>query len=206
MRYYRWIMCLCIILLSVGMFCQAQSCINWQFAFLLPGNDSQRPVDTSKPVVLPDGAKFRLYVKPESDADCYIVYEQADGTAAIPYCGEVTAGTAVYLPGRDKVFSVVPPAGTEKIHIIVSCHPRKTLENFAAALQKHPGDADISQKIVDEILHMKQNASVFTESPVKPVSTGGTARAFTPGQSQIDPACTEYSGAELYVKTIRIWH
>jgi hypothetical protein len=206
MRYYRWIMCLCIIMLFASMFCQAQSLINWQFAFLLPGNDSKGPVDTSRPVKLPDGSEFRLYLKPESDVDCYIVYEQADTIASVLFCGEVTAGRAIYLPGRDKVFSVVPPAGTEKIHIIISGCPQKTLETFAAALQEHPRDLSISQKIIDEILRMKQNVSAFTEVSVKPVSTGGTARAFMPGISPDDPVCTEYSGAGLYVKTVRIRH
>lgn len=184
---------------------QTDSSLVWQLAFLHNVSGRLESLPISQVAQLKDGDQFKLKISADDDACCYVVFEQGDGSVAVLCNAKLKAFETQALPGDadDALFVLSPPDGTDKIHVIVSDRPVKSVELLLAKLEKEGSAPAISRGILDEIARIKQNLSPVTEKPSKPAVMGAATRAIgTPSAS----ASTEFSGASLYVKTIRIRH
>jgi len=177
--------------------------ISWQFALYnsegaVIGSDSP-----AEPLAVSDGSQFRLGLNCKADALCYIADEQPDGTVNVIFSGTVKSSSELNLPGENRFFTLQPPDGTERFHIIVSSVRQKKLEKLLASSDKGSCTASVSRQILDEIGRLRLTLTPYTEEPVKPAVMGAASRGFTPGS---DSAVTAFSGASVYVETVRIRH
>lgn len=87
--------------------------------------------------------------------------------------------------------------------IIVPSVRRKKLEKLLDSSDKGSCTVSVSRQILDEIGRLRLTLTPYTEEPVKPAGMGATSRGFAPGS---DSAVTAFSGASVYVETVRIRH
>ncbi|MEI6875415.1 MAG: DUF4384 domain-containing protein [Spirochaetota bacterium] len=188
---------LCIlpmILLSAFPLLAQSPALSWKAAFLRYDRGQMESLPFSRPLSLKDGNQFQLLVQPASDAYVDLLYEDTAGTVQVLYQGQVKGGQALFLPDEAHNFTISPPAGTEKIHIIVSTKKQTTLEARFKALPKESAAA------LDELARLKTALLSIAQAPEKPVPMGGVNRALS------DVKVAEFGGAETYVKTIRFDH
>jgi len=187
-------------------FSEENNFIKWKLSFVLEDGTEVDTTDLSHILKLPNGTEYSLLIESEEDAECYVVFEQSDKKDLVLYKGSVTAGSQIYLPEESfgsEVFKINSNSGVEKNHIVVSKNSQTNLEKLLKNSDSNIINKKYADKVIDEISLLKQNASSYTEQPVKPAVTGGTTRQFS--AKKIRPY-TEYNGADLYVKTIRISH
>jgi hypothetical protein len=175
---------------------QSDEGITWKLAFLKGEIVSQTVPDLTKPVQMKDGEKFQLFihiVNPE--ARVYILYHGADDSIEVLSYELLPANTAYMLPSPYQTYTMTPPAGVEKIYVIVSKERQLNLENL---LSKKKRD---TKAILEELKAIQQKVLQIAEEPQKPVPIGGTVR----GGAELLQA-TQYTGQETYVRIIRIEH
>ena len=152
-----------IVLLSGFSFLYAQtdSALVWQLAFLHKTAGRLESLSISQVSKLKDGDQFKLKISSDDDASCYVIDEQGDGSVAVLYNAKLKAFETQALPGDadDALFVLSPPDGTDKIHIIVSDAPVKTIELLLAKLEKEGASPAASRNVLDEIARIKQNLS-----------------------------------------------
>ena len=183
---------------------QASGIFSWQFALYTDGGSNILENSSSQPVNMQDGEKFRLYLLSDSHAYCYILDEQPDGTTNVLWDSEIQGKSPVLLPSEENFFVLGPPDGTEKLHVIISGEPLKHLSALLDKCKKHIGSAEISRQVLDEVGRLKISLSSFTEVPVKPAVMGAATRGLS--SEQLSATAIAYSGAAVYVKTVRIKH
>lgn len=184
----------------------AEPVFSWKLSAFTVSDGMQTVLDVSRPVNLTNGDAFGIVIETDGrieNAYCYAIYEDENGIASALYDGKIPSSGKVTLPSEEETFSVTPPSGIEKIHIIVCSVEQKKLEQFIEKIDGSKDKKTASEKVVDEISRLKLGASSFAEKPVKPATTGGTTRSL--GKLSVSPY-TEYSGSAVYVKTIRITH
>lgn len=187
------------------LYAQSDSSLVWQLAFLHKTAGRLESLPVSQVMQLKDGDQFKLKISSDDDASCYVIDEQGDGTVAVLFDAKLNAFEPQELPGTgdDALFVLSPPDGTDKIHVIVSDGPIKNIEPLLAKLEKEGNSPSASRGVLDEIARIKQNLSPVTEKPSKPAVMGASTRALIAPSSN---TTTEFAGASLYVKTIRIKH
>jgi len=197
--------CFLILFLCCLLYIPAQDSrnISWQFALYNSTGNVLNPGSPSEPVTVSDGSQFRFGMTCESDAFCYIADEQPDGTINTIFNGTVKSSSKLDLPGQNCFFTLQPPDGIERFHIIISSVRQKKLEKLFASSDKGNCSPSVSRQIIDEIGRLRLTLTPYTEEPVKPVVMGATSRGFTP---ELTPAATAFSGASVYVETVRIRH
>lgn len=184
----------------------AENTISWRLAAFTVKDGMQTSFDVSKPADLHDGDEFGLLIETNSTSDsayCYAVYEDTIGTATVLYSGKIPSTHKVELPAEGETFTVAPPSGTEKIHIVICVQQQKKLEDFCRDLENAKEPRKASMKVIDEINRLRQDSSSFTESAVKPAVTGGTTRGLSRPSVKI---YSSFEGFAAYVKTVRIKH
>jgi len=202
----RILLCLFFLFISISVFSEDKNFVNWKLSFVLEDETEADTNDLSHILKLPSGTEYSLLIESEEDAECYVVLEQSDKKELVLYKGPITAGKQIYLPQENfgsEVFKINSDSGVEKIHIVVSRNSQTDLEKLLKNNTSNIINKNFSDKVIDEISSLKQNASSYTEQPVKPAVTGGTTRQFS--AKRVRPY-TEFNGADLYVKTIRISH
>jgi hypothetical protein len=177
--------------------------ISWQFALYNSEGSVIGSASPSEPLTVSDGSQFRLGLSCKTDAFCYIADEQPDGTVNVIFNGIVKNSASLNLPGENSFFTLQPPDGTERFHVIVSSARQKKLEKLFASSDKGSCTTTVSREIIDEIGRLRLTLAPYTEEPVKPAVMGATSRGFTPGS---DSVVTAFSGASVYVETVRIRH
>jgi len=197
--------CFSILLVCCLLYVSAQDSknISWQFALYNSTGNTLNPRTSSEPVTVADGSQFKLGMSCESDAYCYIADEQPDGTINTIFNGTVKSSSELDLPGQNSFFTLQPPDGIERFHIIISSVRQKKLEKLLSSSDKGSCSPSVSRQIIDEIGRLRLTLTPYTEEPAKPVVMGATSRGFTPG---LTPDATAFSGASVYVETVRIRH
>lgn len=208
MRYIfkKYFIVFILFFVSALCFSEENNFIQWKLSFVLEDETEADTTDLSHILKLPNGTEYSLLIESEEDAECYVVLEQSDKKELVLYKGPITAGKQIYLPQENfgsEVFKINSDSGVEKIHIVVSRNSQTDLEKLLKNNSSNIISKNFADKVIDEISYLKQSASSYTEKPVKPAVTGGTTRQFS--AKRVRPY-TEFYGADLYVKTIRISH
>ena len=204
MKYAKFISVFFFSLFTVALF--AEPSLTWHLSAFSVEDGMRTPLDVSKPANLADGTDFGITIEIDDavkNAFCYAVYEDGEGMATVLYNGKVPSSHKVMLPSDDETFTVTPPAGMEKIHLVVCATEQKKLAQLIEKLDSAKEAKTASKKVIDEINRVKLSVSSFAETPVKPASTGGVTRGL--GASTAE-TYSEFTGANEYVKTIRISH
>ena len=148
------------------------------------------------PVQSSTGERFYLIMRFQHECYCYIISENSPtGEMIVAYTGQI-AGNKFF----NFRFELTPPGGSESIFIITSRVQLGTLEQRIAAFNTNSGMRQ-RRALMNEIQNLRRDASRFTETPEKPVLMGGAGRTVTERDWGV-----EYSGSELYIKTISINH
>jgi len=197
---------LILFLSNILVFSETKTSIKWKLSLVIEDATEVKTDELSHIINLPSGTEYSLLIESESSSECYVILEKTDKTSIILFDGHLEAGNQMYLPDEnfgDDVFTVDSSTGIEKIYVIVSKFQQTDLEKLLNKKSSKTIDKNLSDKILDEISFLKQNVSSYTEQPVKPAVTGGTTRSL---QIKRIVPYTEFDGADVYVKTIRISH
>jgi len=166
-------------------------------------------VPFSAPVQSYDGEQFRILIKPDKDSFFYVIAQSPDGNdVVVLYNGPIKSGETWY----SQVIELTPPGGSESLYIIASRGEQTSLSRLIASANANgkagsmadgKADASLVQKraIINEVLSLRSEVSQFKEQAETPVLIGGVARS-----TQDAAEATQYSGLEVYVKTISIEH
>ena len=167
---------------------------SWNMALINARTGEMVPF--SAPVQSSTGERFQLVIEAESTCYLYVIAISADETEAdILYAGLFGAGQIWY----SQILELVPPQGSESLYVITSLTEQQTLAQRITAYNANSG-ATQRRALVNEIFRIRSDASRFREEPEKPVLMGGATRGEDKGTG------VEYSGSEIYVKTISIEH
>lgn len=174
---------------------QQNRTVTWSLA--LQNYRTGEMVSFGSPVQSWTGEQYRLVITPAAACYCYIIYESPDGTeAAVLYSGPLKQGDTWY----SAVFELSQPSGSESLYIITSRDEQKTLAQRITAFASGSGAAQ-RRALMNEVFRIRSNSSRFREAPEKPVLMGGASRGSPEKNYGV-----EYSGSEVYVKTISLEH
>ena len=172
-----------------------QNPVSWSLG--LQNYKTGEMVSFNAPVQSLTGEQFRLVIRPDADCYCYIVYESPDGSdVAVLFSGRLRNGETWY----SVVLELAPPRGSESFFIITSRDEQRTLAQRITAFNSNSGNMQ-RRALMNEVFRIRSDASRFREAPEKPVLMGGASRGGGDNNQGV-----EYSGSEIYVKTISIEH
>lgn len=167
--------------------------VTWSMA--LQNNKTGEAVSFNDSVKSRTGEQFQLTIMPDTDCYCYVVAQSSNKK-------DLAVLLAGRLRGKDTWHSAVLelslPGGTESFFVVVSQDEQKNLANAITVFHNKAGSVQ-RRALLNEIYRLRTNASKFKEAPEKPVLMGGASRG-NPNQG------VEYSGSEIYVKTVSIEH
>ena len=197
---------LCSILTESFLHAQSSPDFSFKLAFLKHDKSVYTSQDINRPVKMQNGNKFKLFIESEKEASIYIINENPDGRVSVILRSTLLPKCSLFIPSKDKSFSIKPPEGIDKIFIIASAFPQKNLEKLLDELKNKKGELNReSQAVCDEIRRIKQEISGMGNDPVKPAPIGGTERG-TSCTDMENLTVNQYYGRNIYVKTIRISH
>jgi len=180
---------------TAGVFAQQTGSVTWTLA--LQNFRTNEMVSFSAPVQSWTGEQFRLVVNPSAACFCYVIYESPDGNdVAVLHAGPLKQGELWY----SQILELAPPRGSESLFVITSREEQRTLSQRITAFKANSG-ATQRRALMNEIFRIRSDASRFREAPEKPVLMGGASRGNADQNIGV-----EYSGSEIYVKTISIEH
>jgi len=172
-----------------------------KFAFLKYSESDSKSLDFTRPVKLADGDRYQLFIESDTATCLYLVYVNSSDVASIMLRSSLKPGVPVFIPSEKRPFIIHPPAGKDKIYMIVSSSPLEKLEKLLDNLRNNKDAVnENSQAVVDEIIRLKREGSELGEIANKPVSIGGTSRG---------PKLPDYRiihWKNIYVTTIRLNH
>ena len=184
-----------LVFVTVSAFAQQTKSVSWSLA--LQNVKTGDMVPFSAPVRSWNGEQFRLIVNPGAGCYCYVIYESPSGDdIAVLYSGAMKPGEQWFSP----VMELTAPRGSESLFVVVSREEQKVLAQRISALSSAT-TATQRRALMNEIFRVRSEASKFKEEPEKPVLMGGASRG-APDKAQ----GVEYSGLDIYVKTISIEH
>ncbi|MEI6386021.1 MAG: DUF4384 domain-containing protein [Spirochaetota bacterium] len=195
-------LCLLFILscgLPAALAAEAPGGFAFNMAFLKYDKGTYQGMAFARPFTLKDGDRFQLFLNAGSQAFAYVLYSEPGGRLSLLFQSSLVAGKDSYLPSATDGYKVSPPAGTERLYVIVSLERQVLFEKAVAALGSGDSGARAAT-VMDEIARIKQSLDTLAELPEKPVPMGGVTR----GSSPI--TASQFSGQKTYVKTIRFDH
>jgi len=143
------------------------------------------------------GEQFRLVIRPDADCFCYVIYESPTGDdVAVLYSGPLKRNEFWY----SMVLELEPPAGSESFFIVTSRDEQRTLSQRITAFKSNSNTVQ-RRALMNEVFRIRTEASRLREAPEKPVLMGGASRGSSDRNQGV-----EYSGLDIYVKTISIEH
>ena len=181
-------------LVAVSVYGQRNRSFDWSLALQDVKSGEMVPFSTTVPAQT--GEQYRLVVQPSARCFCYVVTESANGDVGVLYSGVLRQAESWYSPAM----ILQQPGGMESLFIIVSGQEQKTLAQRVAAYKKNSGSSQ-KRALMNEVFRVRSDTSAFRENPEKPVLMGGASRG-EPDKNQ----GLEYSGQEIYLKTISIEH
>lgn len=190
----------------LGVYAQSDIGFSWQLGFFTMRASALELQPVSKILQLADGDHVKVSLASKDNPFCYIVDEQPDGIVYELYNRKLDASRQVLLPGDspEDSYTLGPPDGIDKFHIILSSSQCRKLEQLLSILNKESNSADASGKVLDEIAKIRQSVSSVVETPSKPAVMGATTRALS--QNSSTGNLVDFSGSTVYVKTIRLRH
>lgn len=197
MKNKKFLITFLSVFITFNLFASDKS-VNWKL-FFMAENEEAVSGDMSKIITISDSSSFQFNLVSEEKAIAYVIVENADGS--IPYCTNQTiqAEADNYFPKDDNFVNL---SDSCKIHVLVFTTENQNLKkSYTNYVNKR--DSATASVLLDEISKIKQNSSGYMESPVKPATTGGTSRGLFTVPSY---PYSEFTGSEVYVKTVRIKH
>lgn len=184
-----------LILSSSLVWAQQANQVTWTLALENYKTTDMVPFDS--PVQSFNGEQYRLVINPAAACFCYVVYESPDGNdVSVLYAGPLKQGE----PWYSAVLELTPPRGSESLYIITCREEQKVLAQRIAAFKANAGAAQ-RRALMNEVFRIRSDASRFQGAPDKPVLMGGASRGNNDKNIGV-----QYSGSEIYVKTISIEH
>jgi len=185
----KYILLIVFVLCFATVLLAAQS-LTWTLA-LQKGDED---ISFSRVVTMANGESFSLAIQADRACYAYLIYTDPQGKMEIILNQRLTAGGV----WRED-YELTEPSGREIIHVVMSLAEQAGLQKAIDALNKQ-NDARTARDLSNAVAGVRRAASQFNEIPEKPVGMGGAIRGgeITGG--------TEFSGAEVYVKTIVINH
>lgn len=200
MRLYKLLL-IVIMSLPLSLFSQISEGIVGEVGLFKLEGDRFFSLPTKMPVKMENGDSFQVYLKTESSVYTYVVYESAAKDVMVLNSSFMTNGDSLFLPSEDELYTLEPPKGIEKIHIIISVKPEKALDNLIA---EHNEESNRGRDILNELVRLRKSISEIGLAPEKPAPMGGVYRSVTKGDQELET--TDIFAGSLYVKTIRIRH
>ena len=160
-------------------------------------------LDWKKDLEMSKGDAFYFSVKVSKGTVLYLLYEDSVEDMSLLFSSVapgIASGDRIDIPGRDAVFTISDPPGTEKIYLVaMNAHDRMLAPAIAELAD--PGKARAArEKILDRLSTLKKEHSSLAKTAEKPVGVAGTSRGATV------PEFTEIKGGDFYARTIRIRH
>ena len=184
-----------VFFLAAGLSAQQNRTVTWTLA--LQNYKTGEMVPFGTPVQSWTGEQFRLVIRPDSDCYCYVIYESPNGDdVAVLYSGTLKNSESWY----SMVLELAEPQGSESLFIIASLNEQRTLAQRITAFNANSGNLQ-RRALMNEIFRIRSEVSRLREPPEKPVLMGGASRGNADKNQGV-----EYTGLDIYVKTISIEH
>lgn len=190
-----------MLLMPFSLFSQTPDEINGEVGLFKLEGDRFFSLPTKRPAKMDDGDSFQLYFKSLSSTYVYIIYESAGEDVYVLNSSFMNAEETLFLPSEDELYTLEPPKGIEKIHIVLSLDKEEKLEELISLYET---DSTLKTDILTEIVRLRKSESKIALNPEKPAPMGGVYRSVTKGDQELDT--TTINAGRLYVKTIRIKH
>jgi hypothetical protein len=179
-----------VLFLLLGTTLFAQEKLTWSLA-LIKDNEG---IPFSRPIAMQDGDTFSLFIQANQACNAYIIAQDSERQMIVLLDKRLAADGS----HQTNSIKLIPPAGTEIFHIVMSLEELPKLENAIKAFTRQ-NNTRTYRDLNNAIAAARRSASQFKENPEKPVGMGGVFRGAA-------HSGTEFSGAGIYVKTIVINH
>jgi hypothetical protein len=167
--------------------------LSWSMALI---NSSRQGVSFTQPVSMRNGEIFSLNISGKAPCYVYVIAQDSKRKMSVLRAGRARAEEAITIGPMQ----LTPPGGDETLYVVVSLSEQTRLQEVVNAYKKSENSRN-SRNLLNSIMEIRRSISRLRENPEKPVYMGGAFRG-PDGQTQ----ATEYSGLDVYVKTVIIKH
>ena len=168
----------------------SQTNFDWTLAL-----SSNAATNLSQPIKMETGDDFTLYIRSETPSYCYIILEDSQRKVQVIKANRLAAREPFTL-----TITLTPPSGSETFYVVMSQIELRDLRTRIIAHERNTSPRN-ARDLTTAVLTLRRDVSVLRENPERPVFMGG---AFRGADDSFNG--TEFSGANLYVKTIIIEH
>ena len=166
----------------------AQETFTWHLAVVKDGQG----MPFEKSVAIKDGEVFSVEINSEKNCYVYLVIEQASGSMTALLSQPLRSGDPVKIS-----LKLSPPSGQEKFHVVTSLREQKNLQTAIDNFKKEK-TSQTTQALKTRLFAISSGGE--NRPGIVGVSFAGSVRG---GETTLG---TEYSGADVYSKTIVINH
>lgn len=190
-----------------------QQTVSFSWALLTDTENGPRELDTSVPVSLALGDTVQFYFDCRQGAYVYLFLEDAAGTlsllhpkTALFYDNRPPKPESFRIPASPERFRLVPPAGQDRLHLLVSPLRLTKLEGLTAAFLAAPEETRRQAAVIQEIKRLKRRYSELAQPPETSIPVAGTIRTRGAESETGGFSVVQVSEAVFYSRTIRINH
>lgn len=176
--------------------------VSWKLAFLKKNGSETESKKISETINMADSEQYQIYLEPSSVAFCYILDETPEGVFFEMFRTPLKPNRAVFLPDASEWYVLTPPNGTEKIHVVVSSRPLKSLERVLDSLNRNTNSMGTSGAVADEIKALKKIAA----SNKIEIASDKITPERNPNALITDLDAVMFSGSGIYIQTISVIH
>ncbi|MDR0323460.1 MAG: hypothetical protein LBI12_03310 [Treponema sp.] len=166
----------------------AQQNLVWSMA-LVKNNES---ISFSRRVEMTNNDRFDIIIRTNQSCYAYIIIQDDERMEIINRQLDTnetwTIGPVI----------ITPPSGSETFHVVISLNEQIELKNAINAYNNRQ-NTRTTRALNNAVARARREASLLSENPEKPIGMGGVFRG-----KEING--TEFSGSNIYVKTVVIHH
>ena len=174
----------------------AQQKLDWSMALVKENID----IPFSKPVEMKDGERFSIIIRNDQECYAYIILVDSEKQMMVLLDRRLKADEQ----WQTSPMKLTPPSGTETFYVVMSLLEQKDLKKAIDVFNKENNTRTV-RNLNTAVMDVRREASRFKENPEKPLNLGGSSRGIESNIMEFSGG-TEFSGAEVYVKTIVINH
>jgi hypothetical protein len=176
-----------------GVCLQAQT-LSWDLRFtkmVVSGETETLPVDET--ISMKKGDTYLITLTPANDCYCYVVKYDRAGKISVLYDQPVKGSKVTNM----EAVTIEDPRGTDTLYVIMSLKRQTKLEGLIKSFNNDSSRQNTTN-LREELASLQKTTSEGGEPPVFFVQSAGTKREIQP------PYVTQFSGKDIYVRTIAI--
>jgi hypothetical protein len=180
MNQKRSFVMLTVMMLSMAALFATDTSLNWSLSVQQVTTDGTVLLNTKENITLQNNDQFTITVTPSKDAFCYIILQNADGTVSVLNSSKISAEVNATFPSEGSAYTVTPPSGTDKLHIIMSDTEQKDMQKNIDRLSSAKAGSSTykktSKKIISAIEKLKLQSTQLASKATKPAAVGAVTR------------------------------